>query len=263
MSTPLEAIHPLLKTSDVGVELIADVTKYLSTLSHPIEVVEELISVCSITTSLLRHLYTAIARFPSTQALSQDLSFIQPLCADILSAFSQFDVKLSEARKLRVFEPNDVGLVRVPKNAWIFVMGGEREMGRLRSKLYVEKYRVRVLIDAVVWLGLRNLGKERRTAEEERELEGLSAMLPLVAERMVGVWKDYRPRIEGEELGKTDLPPQYTTLQRVGVAPARVQATVCNDSKHDANLESEKAKCLSSSTTSLNTTKSDISLNSP
>jgi hypothetical protein len=91
-------------------------------------------------------------------------------------------------------EPNDVGLVRLPKNAWCLVIKGEHRAAYLRSRLYVEKYRVRVLIDAVCWVGLH--GKECLSEEEKGELKVLGDMLPLIAERWVGVLMDYVPRLK-------------------------------------------------------------------
>jgi len=101
---------------------------------------------------------------------------------------------VNEARQLRVFEPNDVGLVRLPKNAWVLVMRGEQRAASLRSRLYVEKYRVRVLIEAVCWVGLN--GKAGWSELEVQELNVLRGMLPLIAERLVGLQKDYVPRLK-------------------------------------------------------------------
>jgi hypothetical protein len=50
---------------------------------------------------------------------------------------------------MKVFKLNDVGLVRLFRAAWVLVMGTERKMKELRSRLYVEKYKVRVLINAI------------------------------------------------------------------------------------------------------------------
>jgi hypothetical protein len=50
-----------------------------------------------------------------------------------------------------------VGLVRVPRYAWLFVMGTEAKMAGLMSRLYVEKYKTRVFIEAVCWKGLRKM----------------------------------------------------------------------------------------------------------
>ncbi|EKD17255.1 hypothetical protein MBM_04832 [Drepanopeziza brunnea f. sp. 'multigermtubi' MB_m1] len=167
-------------------------------------VVEELVAVVAVTSSLLNSLHHTIARFPYVQArLSPRYSFINPLCRDVVLAFSLLDGGVREARRLKIFEPNDVGLVRLPRAAWEFVLGTEQKVASLRSRLFVEKYRVRVLIDAVAWEGLRCmaanwgwLGERGEDAKEcMEELASLSRMLPLIAERSVGVHKDYKPRL--------------------------------------------------------------------
>jgi hypothetical protein len=94
------------------------------------------------------------------------------LCEDILRAFSQLESKLEEAKKLKVFEPNDVGLVRVPRYVWLFVMGTEAKMAEPRSRLYVEKYRTRVLIKPVCWKGLREIEGGVTKGTEIRGVEG-------------------------------------------------------------------------------------------
>jgi hypothetical protein len=91
-------------------------------------------------------------------------------------------------------------LVRLPKNAWCLVMKGEHRAASSRSRLYVEKYRVRVLIDAVCWVGLNR--KECLSEEEEEELKGLRDMLPLIVERLVGVQMDYVPRLKAPTGGE-------------------------------------------------------------
>ena len=123
----------LLEVSRKGILLIASITKYLSTLPHPIDVVEELVAVCSVTSNLLTTLDTTITRFQPTTSCRA--SFVSPLCHDILLAFSQFAQKVGEAKRLGVFEINNVGLVRVPRNAWAYVMGGEVRMAQFRSRL--------------------------------------------------------------------------------------------------------------------------------
>lgn len=194
MDDPFKPEAGLTDISNKGIQLIAHITKYLSTLAHPIDVIEELIAVISVTSNLLTTLDSTISRFQST--ITPRASFVKLLCHDISIGFSMFAQKVNEAQRLGVFEINNVGLVRVPRNAWAYVMGGELRMAQFRSRLYVEKYRVRVLIDAVAWQGLRAIGPLCRTAQEERELNNLTKMLPLVAERLMGVWKDYKPRIE-------------------------------------------------------------------
>jgi len=187
--------HPqpdLISVSRNGTTLVTNITKYLSTLPHPIEVVEELVAVCAVTSSLLTSLNSTLLRFPHLN-LSATKSFIAPLCHDILFAFKLLGDRVQEAKRMRVFEPNDVGLVRLPRCAWTLVLGTEAKVAALRSRLYVEKYRVRVLIEAIAYEGLRGLrAKSRR---EEDELRSLRRMLPLVAERLVGVQKDYKPRL--------------------------------------------------------------------
>ncbi|PVH85650.1 hypothetical protein DL98DRAFT_511237 [Cadophora sp. DSE1049] len=191
-SDPSHLQPDLISVSRNGTTLVTNITKYLSTLPHPIEIVEELVAVCAVTSSLLTSLNSTLLRFPHLN-LSATKSFIAPLCHDILFAFKLLGDRVQEAKRMRVFEPNDVGLVRLPRCAWTLVLGTEAKVAALRSRLYVEKYRVRVLIEAVAYEGLRGLeGKSRR---EEDELKSLRRMLPLVAERLVGVQRDYKPRL--------------------------------------------------------------------
>jgi hypothetical protein len=101
-------------TSQTGQLLVTKITKYLSTLPHPIEIVEELVAVCAVTSSLLNTLSSALHFFrPLT--LSPNHSFVGPLCHDFCFAFKQLEEKVDEARRMKVFEPNDVGLVRLPR----------------------------------------------------------------------------------------------------------------------------------------------------
>lgn len=66
-------------------------------------------------------------------------------------------------------------------------MRGEQKAASLRSRLYVEKYRVRVLIKAVCWVGLNGKGSAGLDEREVRELGELKGMLLLIAERLVGI----------------------------------------------------------------------------
>ncbi|KUJ22808.1 uncharacterized protein LY89DRAFT_311033 [Mollisia scopiformis] len=181
---------------NLATESITEATSYLSTLPHPIEPLEELISVIAVTSNLLSALQTAIDRYPDLE-FSPDLSFLNPLSHDIVYAISQLNGRVEDAKRSKIFQPNDVGLVRLPRNAWILINGTEAKAASLRSRLYVEKYRVRVLLDAVNWYGLRSL--EIRDMDEEREFQNVRARLGLVAERLVGVWKDYTPRLKDLE----------------------------------------------------------------
>ncbi|KAL2072744.1 hypothetical protein VTL71DRAFT_12087 [Oculimacula yallundae] len=195
LSPPPTQLHTdILSVSRSGNLLVTNITKYLSTLPHPIEIVEELVAVSAVTSSLLLSLHSSLLRFQHLN-LSSTLSFIQPLCHDILFAFKLLSDRVQEAKRMRVFEPNDVGLVRLPRAAWTLVLGTEAKVASLRSRLFVEKYRVRVLIEAVVYEGLRTLGKDGRSKKEEDEWRSLKKMVPLVAERLVGVQRDYTPRL--------------------------------------------------------------------
>jgi hypothetical protein len=188
----MDQIHLL---AHLGTTLVQNTTKYLSTLPHPIECLEELVAVVAVTSNLLTSLNSTLLRFPSLAGvLSPKYSFIGPLCEDIRKAFRELEERVLEAKGLRIFEPNDVGLVRLPRNAWVLVMRGEQRAASLRSRLYVEKYRVRVLIEAVCWVGLN--GKGGLSEQETGELRALKGMLPLVAERLVGVQRDYVPRLK-------------------------------------------------------------------
>jgi len=188
--------NPILAVANKGTHLVTTTTQYLSTLPQQIDAVEDLISITAVTSSLLVSLSSSLTRFPSLIP-SHTKSLIVPLCVDISRALSELDFKIQDAKTMKVFEKNECGLVRAPRFAWCDVCGGPREAGRLRGRLGVQKYRVRVLVDAVCWEGLRRM---ERSVEEEREWGALRGMVPLLAERLVGVWKDYMPRLKGESV---------------------------------------------------------------
>lgn len=62
---------------------------------------------------------------------------------------------------------------------------------------------MRVLIEAVTWYGLRSLHERNRV--EENEFLKLRDRLGLVAERLVGVWRDYGPRLKALENGENSF----------------------------------------------------------
>jgi hypothetical protein len=139
-----------------GTALVSSITQYLSTLPTPVDVLEDLASTVSVTSSLLTSLELTIVqyRLPFTAYLP----FIQPLCSDISAAFEELKVKFEEAREKGVFGLNERGLVRTPRFVWADVVGGTPgKAGVMRRRLCVEKYRVRVLIDAVRYKGLSDL----------------------------------------------------------------------------------------------------------
>ena len=166
---------------------MTSITEYLSNLPHPIEIVEELVAVCAVISSLLNTLSSAL-HFFQPLTLSPKHSFISLLCHDVCFAFKQLEEKVDEARRMKVFEPNDVGLVRLPRVAWVLVMGTEGKMKELRGRLYMEKYRVRALIDAVCWEALKKLKRESGLNEkQEGDLRALGRTLPLLIERLIGI----------------------------------------------------------------------------
>lgn len=253
----------LLYVANKGVALVTAITKYLSTLPHPIEIVEELVAVCAVTSTLLTSLHGTIQRFPHL-ALSRTHSFVAPLCYDALFAFKLLGSKVEEARRLRIFEPNNVGLVRLPKVAWTLVMGTEAKVAALRSRLYVEKYRVRVLIEAVSWAGLASL--EPRTERQNEELEQLQKMLPLIAERLIGVQKDYVPRLRAR-LGQAPPPPpevKAEVVNEVKTEQPNPPAVLNEDMEHvnekePLKLANAKLDMRSASTDSFASTSSSAS----
>jgi hypothetical protein len=263
-----QAEPDLLLVANKGVLLVTAITKYLSTLPHPIEIVEELVAVCAVTSTLLTSLQTTIERFPHLK-ISRTHSFVAPLCRDVLFAFKLLGSKVEEARRMRLFEPNDVGLVRLPRAAWTLVMGTEVKVAALRSRLYVEKYRVRVLIEAVSWAGLAS--SVMRNDKQDEELRQLQKMLPLIAERLMGVQKDYVPRLRAcLAQGPAPSPPQAVEVMREVVKkevkpeePTIISIledkTEYMDEKKPLGFASSKPSIASTSTTSLASTTSSVS----
>ena len=89
---------------------------------------------------------------------------------------------------MKVFESNNVGLVRLLRVAWVLIIGTEGKIKELRSRLYMEKYRVRALIDAVYWKALKKLKRESGLNEkQEGDLRALGRTLPLLIERLIGI----------------------------------------------------------------------------
>jgi hypothetical protein len=169
-------------------------TIYLSTLSAPIEPLEELLAVSGLTNSLLQALQSTIQRFDLS--FHPTSSFINPLTQDILSNLDQLRTIVQDARSSRVWESN-AGVHGAGRVSWCTVCGNEENAKRLRSRFFVEKYRVRVLIDAVSWFALRNI--QHRSQEQEIEYQEVGKRLGTVAERLVGVWRDYTPRLKALE----------------------------------------------------------------
>ena len=64
----LFAVGQLLLLANLGTASVTNTTKYLSTLPHPIETLEELISVVAVTANLLTSLSASLKRFPSLAA---------------------------------------------------------------------------------------------------------------------------------------------------------------------------------------------------
>ncbi|CZR51169.1 uncharacterized protein PAC_01044 [Phialocephala subalpina] len=229
----------LLAVMNVATQCISRSTSYLSTLPHPIEPLEELISVIAVASTLLSSLQTAIDRFPELE-FSTTHSFLNPLAQDILYAISQLNGKVEDAKRSKVFQPNDVGLVRLPRNAWILINGNEAKAASLRSRLYVEKYRVRVLIDAVNWYGLRSL--DMRNQEEEIEYQGLRNRLGLIAERLVGVWRDYSPRLKALENGANPFADQTEVERQRNIQRAmqmQMQAAMMNQQAQQQQAQNQ------------------------
>ena len=100
--------------------------------------------------------------------------------------FKELKERVIEVKWLRVFKLNNIGLVRLLKNAWYLITKGEYKAASLRSRLYIKKYRVRILINTVYWVSLNR--KEYLSKEENRELKVLGDMLPLIIERLVSRW---------------------------------------------------------------------------
>lgn len=186
----------LARLAENGTTLVTNTIEYLSTLPHQIEILEELIAVTSVTCNLIKSFSTTLSRF-DTVRFDISKSFLTPLCNDIGEVLQMLEEKIQECKWLKVFEPNEVGLVRNPQWAWNLVMGGESKAQALRSRLYVEKYKVRVLIEAVTWYCLKHTAHSRELSElEVEEFRALSVLLPLIAERCIGVHRDYSPRLK-------------------------------------------------------------------
>jgi hypothetical protein len=150
--TPKIFLPSLLSVARSGTLLVERITHYLSTIPTPVDILEDLASIVGVTAALLGSLDHAILKYPLPAA--DKLPFVPLLCFDVELAFEQLQTHFNTARKEKVFEPNEKGLVRTPRFAWFEIMGGEGKAAGLRSRLCVEKYRVRVLIDAVRYKGL-------------------------------------------------------------------------------------------------------------
>ncbi|KUJ14138.1 uncharacterized protein LY89DRAFT_130376 [Mollisia scopiformis] len=178
---PMPVINTLTKFVDTC-------TAYLSTLPHRIEPVEELVAVISVIGSLFFTLTAQINRFPRLHLLST----YSLLAEDILHAISLVENRVNQAKHLRLFEPTD-DEEWSPYESWFSCNGSEVAADRLWRHMCVEKSRVRVLIDAVTWVGLRS---SERNEEEEVEYQDIRKRLGVVAPRLVGIWRDYVARLK-------------------------------------------------------------------
>jgi hypothetical protein len=138
-----------------GTELVASITRYLSSIPTPVYILEDLVGIVGVTSSLLTSLDAALIRCQNP--FEERPSFVRPLCQDVFAAFQELSKKAEEAMEKKVFEPNDSDLVRASRFAWFEIVGNEKKAVALRSSLAVEKYRVRVLIDAVNYKRLKDL----------------------------------------------------------------------------------------------------------
>jgi hypothetical protein len=138
------------QAAQFGTDFVTNTTKYISTLSYPIERLEELIAVAAVTSNLLNNLNYSLLNCPNSSTLfRQEDLVIGWLCEDAIQCFQELEDRVREARRVRAFEPNDVGLVRRPASAWAHVMGGEEKAVNLRNRLYGQKYRVRIGLDLI------------------------------------------------------------------------------------------------------------------
>jgi hypothetical protein len=158
MAESAQSQPSLVSVASEGTQLVSSTTKYLSTLPGIIIIIEELVAIVSITSSLLTSLDETLSKYPSTR--DQTANFIKPLCEDVKAAFNELRSKLEEAKGKRVFEPNVANTVREQHYAWFSIMGSKENMEKLRERLKVGKYRTRVLIETVNYKGLTELKKE-------------------------------------------------------------------------------------------------------
>jgi hypothetical protein len=237
-------MDPILAVANKGTLLVTTTTQYLSTLPQQIDAVEELISITAVTSSLLTSLSSSLTRFSFSNP-----PFLTPLLANISRAFSELDLKIQDAKLMKVFEKNECGLVRAPRFAWYAVCGCPQEAGRLRGRLGVEKYRVRVLVDAVTWEGLRRM--EGLDEGGRKELEGLREMVPLLVERLRGMVPLLVERLKGESVS-----------EKVVVVQAK-PVEVAKEKIEDLDLDHKKSSILSihslSSTSTLTSTTTSSS----
>ncbi len=256
------ATTTLLDVSTHGTRMIQRITAHLSTLPHPIEPIEELVSVCSVTCSLLVSLDAAIPSDTTASTRSNPQPFVKPLTRDILYAFTLLESLVMQALQRKVFLPNETGLVRLPRVAWGLVCGGKEQ--ELRSRCYVEKYRVRVLIDAAVWHFSTALVKQQTSnpevQERKKELERVMGRLGLVSERLEGVWRDYMPKMCGE-VGKSRsglqhgqpcsaqpaAPPSQALPTKMRAEPLKVSEQYSENEKEKIKIQCESMESLVSS----------------
>lgn len=231
-------------------------TSFASTLPCTIEPLEELLGTAGITNSLLQALQSTSQRFGIVFHASY--SFLNPLVQDNVFALQQLDSIVLHARELGVWEGIDI-LGREAgergRETWCVVCGGEDNARKLRSRFFVEKYRVRVLIDAVTWFGLRRINQ--RSVEQERELQGLEARLGVVAERLCGVWRDYVPRLNvlrqsGEEGSQVqrEIEVQMGKRGQSSAAPPRYEDMAASSSAHtmdEKRVPKHTNRCVSCS----------------
>lgn len=154
-----ESQPSLLSVAEIGTLFVSSTTRYLSTLPGIVVIIEELVAIVSMTSSLLASLDEALGRYPSTR--EQTAGFIMPHCEDIMTAFEELRSKMEVAKERRVFEANDANMLRVQHFAWHSVLGSKENMDKLREKLRAGKSRTRVLIEIVDYKGLKEL-KEKQ-----------------------------------------------------------------------------------------------------
>lgn len=150
------AENKLLLLVKSGSTLLSSISTYPSTTSHSLDVVEELMSIVAVTSTLLIALNSSLDQYLPAGQL--DTPFVGPLYDEVAAGFEQLKKKVDKARE-KNSGSIEKSLEWKPLVVGVEALGGLLEVGKLRKMLMEGRRKVGVLVEGVKLMGLRGIAE--------------------------------------------------------------------------------------------------------